>query len=107
MPETHINALYADLTAAKQAAAIAHGKVAELEDQIRGRGGVVPGEEGPAPDVPAEDVVSSEDVSASESKPLSKLNRTELNAKAVEAGIENPEQFKTNAEVVNAIKGVK
>lgn len=67
--QTHINALYADLTTAKQEADIAQGKVEILEDQIRGRGGVVPGEEVDTPSLPKEDTVTAEDVSATESVP--------------------------------------
>lgn len=70
MIETHINALYADLITAKQAAAVAQGEVEKLEDQIRGRGAEVPGEAVEAPELPSEDVASSEDVSATESIPV-------------------------------------
>lgn len=73
MPETHINALYADLTAAKQTVAIAQGEVEKLEDQIRGRGGTVSDKEVAAPDVPSEDTATSEDVSANEDKSTHKL----------------------------------
>lgn len=44
---THINALYDDLADTQQVAAIALGKVELLKEQIRARGGVVPGEEQP------------------------------------------------------------
>lgn len=64
--QTHINAYYADLIAAKQAAAVANQRVTELEDAIRARGGVVPGEEAPEPEESAEDTASSDDVSAKE-----------------------------------------
>lgn len=63
---THINAYYRDLIDAKQAAAIAQARVDELEAQIVAMGGTLPGDEVPAPEPVAEDVVSPEDVSAAE-----------------------------------------
>lgn len=73
--QTHINALYADLATAKQEAAVAQGRVELLEDQIRGRDGVVPGEEVKAPETSKEDTADSSDISAAETKPTKKATK--------------------------------
>lgn len=103
---THINAYYRDLIDAKQAAAVADQRVVELEAQIVAMGGTLPGEEVSTPEAVPEDTVTPEDVSATESqdKPLSKMNRSELNAKATELGVEAPEELETNKAVIEAIK---
>ncbi len=44
---THINAYYAELVDAETALAGAKGRVESLKEEIRTRGGVVPGEEAP------------------------------------------------------------
>lgn len=41
------------------------------------------------------------------SKPLSKQNRNELNATAKSRGVDNPEQYKTNDEVIKAIRDAR
>lgn len=67
--QTHINAYYADLITAKQQAAAAQQRVVEIEEVIRARGGVVPGEEEPTPEPETERVASADDISAAEEKP--------------------------------------
>lgn len=104
---TNINAYYADLTVAKQEAAIAAQKVANLEDQIKGMDHPLPNEDGSLPEPQTEDTASSDDVSASETpevKPLDKMNRSELEAAAKEAGIEAPEELDTKKDIVEAIQ---
>lgn len=100
---THINAFYRDLADAKQAVAVAQGKVDVLEEQITGMGYPLPNKDGSIPNSEGEDTATSEDVSAAESKPLDKMNRDELNAIASEKGIEAPEELGTKKDVLNAI----
>lgn len=69
---THINAYYADLIVAKQAAAEANQKVVLLEEQIKAMGGELASDEASVPQKPEEDTVTSEDVSAKEEKPAEK-----------------------------------
>lgn len=68
--QTHINAYYQDLITAKQEAAAANQRVIELEDAIRAKGGVVPGEEKIVETAVAEidEGASADDVSATEEK---------------------------------------
>lgn len=110
MVQTHINAYYRDLADAKTAVAVAQGRVQELEQQIVGQGGELPTDGVVIPQAVPEDVVTNEDVSAVETaseKPLDKLNRTELNAKAKEAGVDSPEDLDTKKDVIDAIKGAE
>lgn len=106
---TNINAYYRDLADAKQEVAVAQGKVDLLEQQIVAMGGELPTDGYTMPDEASEDTVTDSDVSAAEtpSKSLSNMNRSELNAKATALGIESPESFATNKDVIEAIKGVK
>lgn len=106
---TNINAYYRDLAGAKQEVAVAQGKVDLLEQQIVAMGGELSGTESVEPEDTTEDTASSNDTSASETpaKSLKNMNRAELNAKAAELGIESPESFATNKDVIEAIKGVK
>lgn len=104
---THINAYYRDLQEAKKEVAIAQQRVDELEAHITASGHVLPTAEVPNPQDVEEDVVTPDAVSAVETpsdKPVSKMNRAELNAKANEVGVESPEQFETNKDVIEAIK---
>lgn len=104
---THINAYYRDLEDAKREVAIAQQKVDELEAYIQASGHDLPDAEVPVPQDTEEDVVSHDAISAVDTpqeKPLGKMNRAELNAKANEVGVESPEQFKTNKDVIEAIK---
>lgn len=64
--QTHINALYADLIAAKRAVAEAEQKVKEIEDVIVGRGCELPSDEVVVPEPVKEDAVQPNDISASE-----------------------------------------
>lgn len=64
--QTHINAFYADLIAAKRAVAEAQQKVKELEDVIVARGGDLPSDVVEAPTSVKEDAVKPDDVSAAE-----------------------------------------
>lgn len=103
---TNINAFYAELEIAKSRLQAVQGEVEHLENQIRDRGGVVPGEEKKskkkdnpklapeANETPEQPVVE---------KPLDKLNREQLNAKAVEAGVEKPEELENKNAVIKAI----
>lgn len=93
---TSINAFYAELEVAKAQVQVAQGQVEHLENQIRDRGGVVPGEEQEANGTPEQPVAE---------KPLNKFNREELNAKAVEVGVENPEELENKRAVIEAIEG--
>ncbi len=104
---TNINAYYADLATAKQESAVASQKVAILEEQIKAMGGVLPDAEAPVPEEPAEETSSSEDVSASEVKPLEKMNRPELEAAAKDAGIDHPEDLDTKADIREAILSIE
>lgn len=99
---THINAYYADLTAAKQAAAEAEQKVAVLEEQIQGMGHPLPNKDGSFPEPEVEDTASSEDTSAAE-KPVEKQTRPELNKTAEEAGVKAPEKLDTKQDVKAAL----
>lgn len=65
--QTHINAFYADLIAAKRAVAEAEQKVKELEDIIIARGGELPSDTVEAPAPVKEETAQSTDVSAAES----------------------------------------
>lgn len=40
-------------------------------------------------------------------KPLKKMNRSELEVKALELGLDNLEQYQTNQELIDAIQGVQ
>lgn len=64
--QTHINAFYADLIAAKRAVAEAEQKVKEIEDVIVGRGHELPSDEVVVSEPVKEDTVKSNDVSANE-----------------------------------------
>lgn len=99
---THINAYYADLTVAKQEAAVAQQKVEQLEEQIKGMGHPLPNKDGSFPEPEIEDTASSDDVSAAE-KPVDKQTRPELNKTAEEAGVETPEKLDTKQDVKEAI----
>lgn len=94
---TNINAYYRDLADAKQAVATAQGKVDLLEEQIVGMGSELPIDDAVMP----EDIVQPDEVVAV--KPLSRMNRAELNAKAIEVGVETPEELGTNNDVIKAI----
>lgn len=102
---TNINAFYSDLAEAKKEEAIAHQKVIELQDTIVARGHQLPNADGSFadPNEDQEDTASSDDVSAAEVKPLTSMNRDELETYATEHGVENPVQYQTKSELLSAI----
>lgn len=93
MTETHINAYYEDLAIAKQEAAAAIQRVVLLEEQILARGGELPIE-----------ASGEEDTSDGDTKALDKMNRDELDTYAFEHGIENPAQYETKKNLIDAIE---
>lgn len=101
---TNINAFYADLTEAKKQEAVAHQEVIRLEEYITAQGHPLPLEDGSIPEKDEEDTASSDDVSAAEQKPLDKMNRDELDSYASAHGIQNPAQYDTKKDLIDAIE---
>lgn len=91
MSETHPNAFRIE-AAQKRAEAT---RLNDEADQLEAQAEVID----PTIDTEVEDLEQKPE------KPLSKMNRAELNAKAIEVGVESPEDLSTNKDVIEAIQG--
>lgn len=61
----------------------------------------------PAKEVAADEVGDESQDGGDESEDLSKLSRKDLNERAVDAGIENPESYKNKKELLAALEASK